>query len=313
MTSIILSPNPLSRDDFKLTEFGKSPLVFGLGGKPADQIKPYTPYCVGEPSAQAAAIVASLSDVNTARCVTEACRIAGVDTMLGLAEMYSGLHSGGLSAASASFGAGTDSYKVFTKNLQQLESLYLGMHKAKAAGNNTQYNLLRHQAQSLHTSVNKTFATEVNRVTSTIKSRKGIPLKDFARAENIVSSSRNINKLNFLDLTQASNLSKFAKGAQIAGSGMLVFDFGVGVSKTYVDYQKGGNWHKTMFVESAKLGAAAGLAKGAMGTAMYLGLALTPVGWIVLAGTVAVIGYAAIQITSDNGGTWYDSIMGVFE
>jgi hypothetical protein len=229
--------------------------------------------------------------------------------MLGLAEMYSGLHSGGLSAASASFGAGTDSYKVFTKNLQQLESLYLGMHKAKAAGNNTQYNLLRHQAQSLHTSVNKTFATEVNRVTSTIKSRKGIPLKDFARAENIVSSSRNINKLNFLDLTQASNLSKFAKGAQIAGGGMLVFDFGVGVSKTYVDYQKGGNWHKTMFVESIRLGGTAAVAgiTSAIGTALFL--SLTPVGWVVVVGVTAALGYGAITAVHQNSDKWYDSIM----
>lgn len=313
MTSIVLSSDLMSKADFKLSEFGINSLLFGLGGKPADQIKPYTPYCIGTPSPQGAAIVAGLSDYKTARCIADGCQIAGVDTMLSLAEIYSGLHSGGLSAASAAFGAGTDSYKLFAKNLRQLESIYLAMHKSKASGNTAQYNLLRSQAQSLHISVNKTFATEVNRVTSTIKSRKGAPLKDFARAENIVNSSRNINKLNFLDLTQAANLSKFAKGAQIAGGSMLVFDFGVGVSKTYVDYQKGGNWHKTMFVESAKLGAAAGVAKGALGAAMYFGLALTPAGWIVLVGTAAIIGYAAVKVTNENGGSWHDSLMKVFE
>jgi hypothetical protein len=127
-----------------------------------------------------------------------------------------------------------------------------------------------------------------------------------------VSSSRNINKLNFLDLTQASNLSKFAKGAQIAGSGMLVFDFGVGVSKTYVDYQKGGNWHKTMFVESLKLGGIAAVSGGAslVGTGLFL--TLTPIGWVVLAGVAATAGYIAVTKVDADGGKWYDMIMELF-
>src|SRR5690606_24020555 len=144
----------------------------------------------------------------------------------------------------------------------------------------------------LHTSVNKTFATEVNRVTSTIKSRKGIPLKDFARAENIVKGSRNLNKINFLDLTQASNLSTFAKASHVAGSSLLIFDFGLGASKTYSDYQQGGNWHKTMFVESMKLGGAAVITGTASMVALGLSLTLTPVGWVVLAGIAAATAYS---------------------
>lgn len=308
MTSIVISSDYVSSSDFKLSELGIEPLLFGLGGKPIEQIKPYTPYCIGKPSTQASAIIANLSDTNTARCISDSCNITGVDTLLGLAEMYSGLHSGGLSAASAAFGAGTDSYKVFVSDLKKLESLYLEMHKVHKAGNGPQYQTLRRQAESLHAAVNKTFAKEVERVTSTIKSRKGIPLKDFARAENIVKGSRNLNKLNFLDLTQSSNLNKFAKGAHVAGSGMLLFDFGVGVSKTYVEYEKGGNWHKTMFVESVKLGTVAAISGAA--SAAALALALTPVGWVVLVGVAATTSYFAMKGIDEDGGKWYDKIMG---
>jgi hypothetical protein len=115
--------------------------------------------------------------------------------------------------------------------------------------------------------------------------------------------------MGILQLTQASNLSNFAKGAKLAGGNMLVFDFGVGVSKTYVDYQKGGNWHKTMFVESIRLGSTAAFAgiTSTIGTALFL--SLTPVGWVVVVGVTAALGYGAITAVHENSDKWYDSIM----
>lgn len=312
MTSIIISPDYIPSAEFKLSELGKEPFLFGLGGKPADLIKPYTPYCIGKPSTQASAIIANLSDVNTSRCIADACKVTGVDNLLGLAEMYSGLHTAGLSTASASFGAGSDAYKAFTGQLTKLESLLFEMQKAKVSGDAAKYQSLRKQAESLHSTVNKRFAGEVNKVTANIKSRKGVPLKDFARVENIVKSSRNLNKLNFLDLAQASTLNTFAKASHIAGNSFLVFDFGLGASKTYVEYQKGGNWHKTMFVESMKLGGAAAIAYGAGTAAASLALTLTPVGWIVLVGVAATLSYTYVTTVDAQGGRWYDEIMGWF-
>lgn len=93
---------------------------------------------------------------------------------------------------------------------------------------------------------------------------------------------------------------------------MLVFDFGVGVSKTYVDYQKGGNWHKTMFVESMKLGGASLITYGAATAAAYLALTLTPVGWVVLVGVAATASYTYVTTVDNHGGSLYDKIMGWF-
>ncbi|MGN0921867.1 MAG: hypothetical protein ACI4NJ_09130 [Cellvibrio sp.] len=309
MSTIILSSNQMSTTEFKLSDFGKEPFLFGLGGKPADHIKPYTPYCIGQPDSQNAAIIASLSKPQTAKCIADGCRIMGVDTLLGLAEVYAALDVRGTTVAAAAFSAGGDAHKRFVKSLSELESALLRMHQSK--GNVVEYGRARREAETLSRKVNHVFSAEVNSATAKIKSRKGVPLKDFTRAENIAKSSRNIDKLNFLDLTDVQRLTKLSTVTRVAGNSMLAFDLGVGVSKTYSDYKQGGNWHKTMFVESMKLGSTAAVAGVAakVGGAVALTFALTPAGWIVIAAAAAGLAVTASMYTEHKSGEWYDGIM----
>lgn len=46
---------------------------------------------------------------------------------------------------------------------------------------------------------------------------------------------------------------------------------------------------------------------------IFMNLTLTPVGWVVLVGTAAYLGYSAAKISDENSGALYDKIMGFFQ
>ncbi|MGN0921866.1 MAG: hypothetical protein ACI4NJ_09125 [Cellvibrio sp.] len=196
--------------------------------------------------------------------------------------------------------------------MSELESALLRMHQSK--GNVVEYGRARREAEALSRKVNHVFSAEINSAAAKIKSRKGVPLKDFIRAENIVKSSRNLDKLNFVDFTDVKRLTNLSRVTHIAGNSLMVFELGVGAAKTYSEYERGGNWHRTMFVESLKLsaGAAVGAAAAKIGGAAAVTFALTPVGWVVVAAAAAGLAYKLVTDADQHGGSLYDKIMGWF-
>lgn len=88
-----------------------------------------------------------------------------------------------------------------------------------------------------------------------------------------------------------------ARGTRAAGPGFILLDAGIRYNLVRNEYRHGGDWQREAFVQSAGFGGATaagigvGMAAKAGLAAAQISLMATPVGWCMVIGTAAVVGY----------------------
>ena len=117
------------------------------------------------------------------------------------------------------------------------------------------------------------------------------------RGITLAGRGRKARRLHVANGAQASRIALLARGTRYAGNGLILLDAGIRVQKVRGAYDSGGDWQRQAVLETTGFGAggAAGLlaGKGAIAGMTVLGLAATPVGWVVLIGVAAAVGFGA--------------------
>ncbi|OMH32522.1 hypothetical protein [Motiliproteus sp. MSK22-1] len=254
-------------------------------------LSPYTPYLVGDYSRpQDRGIINPLASMpqSSAKNLMGLVSEFGEDRTVAMAQVMSTISNpystAGMGAATSVYGgrvgAFADAVKAFEDSVMQ--------HK-QAVSYRGGRQMSKVRMQRAYEKMNRMFRLEIELVTAGKKIRKGHPLANMTRAKNIAESGRSVAKLDFTNQIEAHNLVKFSKHTKVLGNGLAVIDFTSRVGDIHNTYKAGGNWEKKMFVEAS--GFAVGAVAGTL--AVNAGLALlaltTPVGWVYLIGTGAVI------------------------
>lgn len=115
-----------------------------------------------------------------------------------------------------------------------------------------------------------------------------------------LASRRKGRGLHVADQGGAVRIGGFAKAIKHVGNGAIVLDAGIRAHGVYTTYQQGGNWQRQAAVQTAGFGfgGAAGLYAGqaAVGGLVAVGLAATPVGWLVVMGVGIAAGFGAANV-----------------
>ncbi|MDH2432625.1 hypothetical protein QCD60_08600 [Pokkaliibacter sp. MBI-7] len=130
------------------------------------------------------------------------------------------------------------------------------------------------------------------------------------RGIDIAKSHRDDTKLNLSGSRDIALLRGLARASNIAGNSMLVLEVGARGKKVVDQYRQGGDWMRTATVQST--GLALGFLGGALGAglaadaAVAIGLAATPLGWVMVLGVGIAAAYFAASAL-DTGGQWASS------
>jgi len=319
MSEIILCNRTYSASVFK-NECGIGiELASSLACANPDMISANTPYLLKNGNSAVGAIsLAKLSNPSITKNLTSLALSFGGDNLIALSSVSSQLQEYNVGLMGASTSVYANRMGGFVGSVKNYQSAL--MEYSQAAKSKSPFKVAAKQkAKMAFDKMQNSFKHEVKVVTSQVKSSRGTPLTNFDRGANIARSSRNMAKLDIMTPVQADKIVKFTKHAKFLGNGLAVIDFGSRVGNIHNSYKAGGNWEREMFVESSSfaLSAAAGTAVVNVGGAalMFLMVA-TPVGWVgLIVGGVAVAGAAAVtsisvnNLTKNNSGDWYDSIM----
>ena len=117
------------------------------------------------------------------------------------------------------------------------------------------------------------------------------------RGITLAGRGRKARRLHVANGAQASRIALLARGTRYAGNGLILLDAGIRVQKVRGAYDSGGDWQRQAVLETTGFGfgGAAGLFVGnsVVSGLTTLGLAVTPVGWVVMIGLAATIGFGA--------------------
>src|SRR5690554_2900916 len=287
MSKILLCNQALSLNYAGLMCGINTSFVHGLNCSQPNILSHYAPYALNPtPSALDKHLIASLSDPNFARELTNTSLSFGEDNTMALAEILKNIQEHNISAAGAStsiYANRVDGFVGAVKEYQQSLMDYRAAVKAQ------------------------------------VKSRRGTPLTSATRATNIAKDSRHIAKLNVSSQVEANNLVKFSQNAKYLGGGVVVIDFGSRVGNIHNSYAADENWERELFIESLSFATSAATAYAATGigsSALGFLVVATPVGWVgLVVGGLVVAGVAGVSsVTMNNeiksrAGSYYDSIM----
>jgi hypothetical protein len=267
------------------------------------------------PSAAARSLASQLAPIHHARELTHLSLSFGGERIKALASARKKLNDYNVSliGSSTSVYAGRMSgFAGAVKDYQDALLKYRKVIKTPGAARE----LAKRNVLSTYQKMQLKFGHEVNVVTSPLKARKGTPITSVERAVNIARSSRTATKLNVSSHVEAHNLIKFAKHAKYLGNGLAVIDFADRVGRIQNAYKAGDNWEREMFIESSSFAVSAVAGSLAVDAGLALLMVATPVGWVglligglVVAGAAAGTAMTANNLTKENAGGIYDSIM----
>ncbi len=240
----------------------------------------------------------------------------GQDVTLGLATIMNDKVSGGLNSSAEVMGKRLDH---FSKAIQEYQAALLKLRDAYQLPDKAVARAARETAQHAFEAMQTRFRSELSLHSTAAWGRQRNPLTNFDRANHIARSSRTTVKLHVADHSQALQLVRFGTYAKVLGNGITAIDFGSRIGEIQNEYKAGGDWNKTMFVESLSFAASTyiGSVTASAGvSALVFLVAATPVGWvglIVAGAVVAATAVGATAVTNDvlrsNSGDWYDAIM----
>lgn len=330
MAEILMCSQPTQTDRLASQCDIPSDGFFGLNGV-TSTLQPYQPYLLGHtPSDIDLCIMHSLGSPQAMQNLTNIALSVGPDHLHGIAEVHDKLqhhdsmhHAMHLVQDGVEKAATTVEKRMhhFSHNVHNYEKNILAYRdtlKSSSAshGERVQAKL---RAKAAFDKMQQGFKNELRVTIARKLPTKGSPLTNFDRAANIAKSSRTAVKLQVTNQVEASKLAKLGKGAKVLGPGLVAFDMWTRSKNVVHSYKTGGKWERDMFVESSSF-ATSVITGDLIATAGVEALGLlvmaTPVGWVgLIIGGIIVAGAAtagaiyANDLTKENAGGIYDSIM----
>lgn len=235
----------------------------------------------------------------------------------------------GTTAAGAMLAAANSKYTTFQRSILRYQLALLDVHnasqaKAQASGARTRgaHNAViaakEAHAKRMHADMVQRFQAQLQRYQANLKSSASrSALLNVERGINVARSGRNNQRtgqtLRFANSQQVATAQRFVQGTDLVGRGVLVLDFGLRTNKVNTAYRTGGDASRMAvtqysgFVFNAGTGYFVAAGAKALGMALVLG----PVGWVVLIGAAAVVGFTAAtwmdNKAQDVSGKIYDS------
>lgn len=239
----------------------------------------------------------------------------------------------GLTAAGAIVGAANSKYSAFQRSIVSYQQALVALHDAsqaklqasgartKSAHNSVIASKAAH-AKRVHAEMVQRFQAQLQRYHANLSSQAGrSALLNAERGINIARSGRRGHQtsqsLHFANSQQVATVQRFVNGTQIIGRGLLVLDFGSRTHKVMTaqgDATRMAVTQYSGFAAGALTGYAFGKGSVAAISAISLGLTLTPVGWVILIGSAAILGFTAATAVDNwaqnETGYVYDRIRG---
>ncbi len=198
-------------------------------------------------------------------------------------------------------GAGTTVAEARLTGLQKAlldyQKALLELRKVKGSGQTANVARAKHAVQVKFKLLQMRYRAEINRFVSPadIGKNRGGPLTSAERGATLATRRRSDRRLYVSNSAQATKLAQLATATRYAGNGLIVIDAGLRVQKVHGTYKSGGDWQRQAVMETTGfgLGGAFGLlaGQGAVAGLTALGLGLTPVGWVVMIGLAAAVGF----------------------
>jgi hypothetical protein len=185
------------------------------------------------------------------------------------------------------------------KALLDYQKALLELRKVKGSGQTANIAKAKHAARVKYQLLQMRYRAEINRFVNPadIGKNRGGPLTSAERGITLATRRHAGRRLYVGDSAQATKLARLANATRYVGNGLVVLDAGLRVQKVHGMYQSGGDWQRQAVMEVTGFGAggAAGLlvGKGVVAGMTALGLAVTPVGWVVMIGLAAAAGFGA--------------------
>lgn len=200
--------------------------------------------------------------------------------------------------------------KVLMNQLTAYEKALLDVRKAHQSKQPGQV-LRRYEdeARAAWRRLNEQFRVALEKHFAKVKGR-GTIWSSADRGIEIAKSHRDDTKLNLSGSRDIALLRGLARASDIVGNSMLVLEVGARGKKVVDQYRQGGDWMRTATVQSTGLAASvmggyfgAGMATEA---AIAIGLAATPLGWVMVLGVGIAAAYFAGSFM-DQAGQWFSS------
>lgn len=227
----------------------------------------------------------------------------------------------GTTAAGAMLAAANSKYTAFQRSIVRYQQALLDLHdasqaKANANGARTKgaHNAViaakQAHAKRMHADMVQRFQAQLQRYQANLKSGASrSALLSAERGINVARSGRSNRRtgqtLRFANNQQVATVQRFVKGSDLVGRGVLMLDFGLRTNKVLTTQGDAGRMAATQysgFLANAGTGFLVAVGTKAIGMA----LVLSPLGWVVLIGAAAVVGFTAATL-ADN---WAQNVSG---
>jgi hypothetical protein len=268
-----------------------------------------SPYCMSERQPANDAVLATLNHIPRQNRAQLMCMIDDFgDSTRTLAALYDG-HLAGLDLQDLQttvglVGAGATAKGARLTGLQkallEYQNALLALNKQNGVGHgpSAQRASLRAEVQRKYDVLQQKYQAELrklarpefrnkNRGNALTSAQRGLTLAERRRGRHLYVANAH----------EAQQLARLARGIRYTGNGMIALDAGLRASSVYGTYKDGGNWQRQAAIEATGFGTggAVGLAAGkaTVWGLTALGLALTPVGWVILIGAAVAVGATA--------------------
>ena len=288
-----------------------------FGSEPTDDLTPYNalgctaftadmPYCLS-PHPEGRVITRTLGDLPQGSRSQLLCTLDTFgDFTTAMAAFYEEQLAGlTLQDGAGLVGAGATVAEArltgFQKALLDYQKTLLALRGHKGSGHaaNATKAKLEHSVRLKYKLLQMRYRAEIAKFVSAaeIGKNRGGPLTSADRGVTLAGRGRRHRRLYVANSAQASRLALLARGTRYAGNGLILLDAGIRVQKVHGMYNNGGDWQRQAVLETTGFGAGGAFGIGAGQLAISgltaLGLAVTPVGWVVMIGLAAAAGFSA--------------------
>ena len=235
----------------------------------------------------------------------------------------------GTTAAGAMLAAANSKYTAFQRSIARYQQALLDLHdasqaKANANGARTKgaHNAViaakQAHAKRMHADMAQRFQAQLQRYQANLKSSASrSALLSAERGVNVARSGRSNRRtgqtLRFANSQQVATVQRLVKRTELVGRGVLLLDFGLRTNKVLTTKGDAMRMAVTQYSGFAA-NAVTGFAVAAGAKAIGIALVLSPVGWVVLIGAAAVVGFTAAtladNVVQEETGNLYDQIRG---
>lgn len=268
-----------------------------------------SPYCLGRVRPEDKAILNAIEAIPRQNREQLMCMVDVFgDTTRTIAAFYD-RHLADLDLRSLSDAGATATTARLTgvqKALVDYQSALDNLHKHRGVGRGASARLmeLRRAVKQKYEVLQQKYQTELKQLARHPGKNRGNAINSVQRGITLAERRAGRN-LYVANAAEAKQLNRLARNIRFAGNSLIMLDAVSRVRNVYDTHHSGGNWQREASIEATAFGlaGAAGIATGKAVIAglTFIGLGLTPVGWVVLIG-VGVAAGAAAAMQADKYG-----------